>query len=257
MERGEGALGHLTQILASWVGPVSYMMQYQWLALLSFTDDQVLAITDIVEALWPPSSIIFNKMDHLGIMSEQLPNRIDAWVIDGSPMIVSTQNLLELASSILNSSLCFLSDIVPIRFSMDSNPMGEEKDDDDEVEETADDKSVSLEEDQWRAETLKDEIEKGLVIMGMEIMELYIGPPSPTSSSEETMNKDVKSGNVPAALKTNNLEVAMVKEVKPHSGSESSTASSKDVVVDSDPILELFEAGWHMKPALRTRKLIH
>lgn len=73
-------MGSLSHRLASLAGPIVYTIQSQLLTILSLADDQILYIEDMIEALFPPSAYLFNKIDSLATVSETLPRKFDTIV---------------------------------------------------------------------------------------------------------------------------------------------------------------------------------
>ncbi|KAI5679352.1 hypothetical protein M9H77_10302 [Catharanthus roseus] len=57
--------------------PFVYTMQYQWLAILSFIDDWILTLERFLEAIFPPSTLLFNKIDKLVYIVEVMPGLFD------------------------------------------------------------------------------------------------------------------------------------------------------------------------------------
>ncbi|KAL3511421.1 hypothetical protein ACH5RR_030822 [Cinchona calisaya] len=75
-----GPMGILTRKTATFISstfPFIYSMQYQWLAILSFADDHILTIENMVESILPPSIHLFNGIDKLVYKAECLPGRFD------------------------------------------------------------------------------------------------------------------------------------------------------------------------------------
>ncbi|KAM7487160.1 hypothetical protein LguiB_024644 [Lonicera macranthoides] len=64
-------------ILVTTLLPFIYALQDQWLAILSFADDRILAVVSTVETLFPPSTRLFNKIDKLVHVAESLPGKFD------------------------------------------------------------------------------------------------------------------------------------------------------------------------------------
>ncbi|KAK1415819.1 hypothetical protein QVD17_31607 [Tagetes erecta] len=56
---------------------VLYGIERQLLAILSFVDDHVMVIEDLVEAIWPSSTCVFDKIDDVVKASESLPVKFD------------------------------------------------------------------------------------------------------------------------------------------------------------------------------------
>ncbi|KAK4539017.1 hypothetical protein RGQ29_032061 [Quercus rubra] len=62
-------------------------MQYQWLTILSFADDQIIAVENMIERVFPPSNHVFNKIDYLVQVAETLPEKFD-YAYDKIPTII-------------------------------------------------------------------------------------------------------------------------------------------------------------------------
>ncbi|TKY59875.1 hypothetical protein E2542_SST16969 [Spatholobus suberectus] len=63
--------------LAKFSTPLIYAIQFQWLIMLSFIDDAILAIEKITEKLFPPSTLVFDKVDEIVLMIVSLPEKFD------------------------------------------------------------------------------------------------------------------------------------------------------------------------------------
>ncbi|CAL8091660.1 unnamed protein product [Prunus armeniaca] len=94
-----GPLGFIVKFaarVATLGGPLAYALQYQWItmAILSFIDNRILALEDMVERFYPPSRIVFNKIDDLVRVTETLPGKFDN-VIGKIPACVSHVSFLD------------------------------------------------------------------------------------------------------------------------------------------------------------------
>ncbi|KAL2519697.1 Uncharacterized protein Adt_15944 [Abeliophyllum distichum] len=96
----------ITQLINSAL-PLIYAMQYQWLVSLSFIDDRVLAIENIVEFIFPPSKRLFNKIDDLVCTAECLPEKFDR-VLNSFPVLMHRFPLLDWVMLRLISWLTFV-----------------------------------------------------------------------------------------------------------------------------------------------------
>ncbi|KAL2343446.1 hypothetical protein Fmac_004731 [Flemingia macrophylla] len=63
-------------MLAKFATPYIYTMQFQWLTMLSFVDDAILATEKIAEKLFPPSSFVFDKVDEVVLRIVSLPEKL-------------------------------------------------------------------------------------------------------------------------------------------------------------------------------------
>ncbi|XP_009788436.1 uncharacterized protein LOC107783873 [Nicotiana tabacum] len=64
-------------ICMSYVMPILYTMQFQWLLVVSFIDNCILTSEIMVEKLFPPASRLFDKIDELAYAAESLPGKFD------------------------------------------------------------------------------------------------------------------------------------------------------------------------------------
>ncbi|KAF9673677.1 hypothetical protein SADUNF_Sadunf10G0049100 [Salix dunnii] len=107
-----GPLGLLTKKvirLAPFASLLVYVLQYEYLflAILSFVDDHIiLALERKVEAIFPPSKYVFNKVDELVQIVETLPAKID-FAVGKLPIIFHQIPFLDWALSCAISRLNF------------------------------------------------------------------------------------------------------------------------------------------------------
>ncbi|KAL6190554.1 hypothetical protein ACLB2K_036948 [Fragaria x ananassa] len=77
-----GPLGTVAKVVAkfaTFASPIIILMRYQWIimVLFSFVDYIILAVENVIERLYPPSNIVFNKIDDLVQVVETLPQKLD------------------------------------------------------------------------------------------------------------------------------------------------------------------------------------
>ncbi|KAF5443532.1 hypothetical protein F2P56_036080 [Juglans regia] len=75
-----GPIGSTTRRIAklvSFTSPLAYALLYPWLAILSFVDDQILLVENVVENIFPPSNYVFNKIDYVVQIIEIFPEKFD------------------------------------------------------------------------------------------------------------------------------------------------------------------------------------
>lgn len=105
-----GPMGSLTRRTSTFVSstfPFIYSMQYQWLAILSFADDHILTLENMLETIFPPSVHLFNGIDKLVYNAECLPRRFDD-ALNTFPKIVHQLPFLDCVVMHLISWLNFL-----------------------------------------------------------------------------------------------------------------------------------------------------
>ncbi|KAK9277414.1 hypothetical protein L1049_006957 [Liquidambar formosana] len=91
-----GSMTNRIATLATSISPFLYAMQFQWLAVLSFADDHILALENMVESVFPPSTHLFDRIDELLLIAETLPGKFDN-AVDKFPMIIRQVPLLDWA----------------------------------------------------------------------------------------------------------------------------------------------------------------
>ncbi|KAK3001259.1 hypothetical protein RJ639_020875 [Escallonia herrerae] len=105
-----GPIGSATKRIATLLNsvfPAIYALQCQWLAVLSFADDQILFIEGTIESLFPPSTLFFNKIDKLVHGAESLPDKFDD-AMNKFPVIIHQVPFLDWALAYLISWLNLL-----------------------------------------------------------------------------------------------------------------------------------------------------
>ncbi|XP_058192866.1 uncharacterized protein LOC131310080 [Rhododendron vialii] len=105
-----GPIGSMTKRmtkLAAFTFPLIHAMQCQWLALLSFVDDHILGVEKIIEKVFPPSTRLFDELDEFLRIAETLPGKFDEHV-SKFPDFVHQVPFLDFALTFLISWLRFL-----------------------------------------------------------------------------------------------------------------------------------------------------
>ena len=98
-EELDGPIGLVTRRLDSIARPLVYLCVSQWLAILAFADDRVLSMEKIVEAHFPLSRHIFDKIDDLVKKVESVPNKFEGTL--NKTLVVYTIKWVEFISSAL------------------------------------------------------------------------------------------------------------------------------------------------------------
>ncbi|XP_054788085.1 uncharacterized protein LOC129297200 isoform X2 [Prosopis cineraria] len=109
--------------LAEPANPIIYAVQCEWLAILSFLDDQFLVVQKIIETMFPPSSHLFVKNDDLVLVIMSLPEKFDD-ALTKLPEIIHQFPGLECVLLYLISWLNFLVSIL-IRCVLDKSKIKE------------------------------------------------------------------------------------------------------------------------------------
>ncbi|KAJ4972630.1 hypothetical protein NE237_005804 [Protea cynaroides] len=96
-EEVHGPIGFLAHRVASLAEPIVCSMVSQWLAILSFADDRILAAEDMVEIIFPLSAHVFDMIDSFVHIPDALPGKFDRAVdliIRRIPFLQWTINVL-------------------------------------------------------------------------------------------------------------------------------------------------------------------
>nr|XP_019069029.1 uncharacterized protein LOC104647110 [Solanum lycopersicum] len=98
-EEFNGPIGSIIKkiwIGMSYIMPILYTIQFQWLSILSFIDKCILCSEIVVEKFFPPSSRLFDKIDELAHVIENLPGKF-ADMMEKLPMIIHQVPFLDWA----------------------------------------------------------------------------------------------------------------------------------------------------------------
>lgn len=261
-----GSMARKISRLAKFPIPVIYALQYQWLAMLSFADDLILAIENTVETVFPPSNRLFNTIDKLIQIVETLPGKLDD-VLRDLPAIFHRCSLLDWAVIQVISWLnLWISILIQSGFGhatekeiiIDSNSnefLTESSSGNQPVEssaqvpaepESSEPRTNIVNKTTVNSDVMKTSYKEAVVKGKREANGSKDGSSKSSSSKEEKETK----------VNTQNEDDGTMEETEKQdvSGEEAGkrgelTASKSDEsVIRSDPILELFESGWAMKP---------
>lgn len=234
--------------LALLATPFIHAIQYQWLAFLSFVDNQILAIENIVVTCFPPSIHAFNKLEDLLLMIEIFPWKFEN-TLNKFPIVLRRVQFLDWVLTRLISWLTFLIPTL-IECVSDWGDGPREREimvDTDYKESTAIDSnhvkspppgesenidkfppiSSSRQETETVGMTINDSV--GMKCTYKEVLEK--GIEKITEHKEE--------------FKEENYKGIVGKEEKENLEKRSVEAKTEDIV-KKHSILELFEASWHM-----------
>lgn len=265
-----GSVAKRMAALATPACPFVYAVQCHWLALLSFVDDHILAIEDKVDVLLPGSAHVFDKFDELLRLAETLPGRFDD-AIDKLPSVIHRVPLLECVFTHVVSWLNFCFSLLAVADQRSSDVEREKKIVvDKNYENPNNNKELSWvdkvhQSDQPGAES-KDmtkspaEVEREDLLKRSYKEELEKGNKEEKETKEddnisEKMGKSmIQKEQVGERIENNENEkkgkeermeglVVDQKGIKENIGREEEEAG---MISNDDPILELFNSGWHM-----------
>uniref|UniRef100_A0A5B7BT39 Uncharacterized protein n=1 Tax=Davidia involucrata TaxID=16924 RepID=A0A5B7BT39_DAVIN len=259
-----GPVGSMAKRIATFTAsasPIIYAMQYQWLAVLSFVDDHILAVENMVETLFPPSAHLFNKIDELVHTAETLPGKVDD-AVNKFPMIIHQFPFLDWALVHVISWLKFFISTLThwgsnntrekeIMIDINCNNVNNESESAAynahcPVEspipaqcENVEKKSSSI------SDSSQDETKS--------TVGATVKPDTMKCSYKEVLEKGTKENSEKkkdsAGSSMEEIPKAIVSEEEAcREGKKKNGNKSIEGAVMEDPILELFEASWNMKP---------
>ncbi|KAG9447158.1 hypothetical protein H6P81_013286 [Aristolochia fimbriata] len=107
-------VGASARNVATIAGPLVYIIQCQWLVILSLVDDQISTVENVAESLFPPSALLFDKIESLVDATESLPGKLDHAFVDVDATIrraAALNPLLNMAIDVLDHLInCALAD---------------------------------------------------------------------------------------------------------------------------------------------------
>ncbi|XP_043703871.1 uncharacterized protein LOC122653969 [Telopea speciosissima] len=272
-EEVHGPIGSIAHRIAYLTEPIVSPMVSQWLAILSFADDQILSAEDMVEMLIPSSSHVFDKIESFVYIPETLPGKFDCAV----DMMIHRVPFLQRAFTLMIWGLNFL-----LSSFMDWGPDDSAKEKEIMVDVNCNEDEFAPKSDLTHNSPLENEIsindsfpslpvsapvaEHEDEVIFKSLMDKSPTPAPPAASDQGGENvKQVKStykevlemGNNGDAEKKEDTygkeehQKPLVKlivggERKKPTGAE---VGRDELAVNDFPILELFDAGWHMTPA--------
>ncbi|KAF3431075.1 hypothetical protein FNV43_RR25805 [Rhamnella rubrinervis] len=257
-----GSMAKRMDKIVTLASPIVHVMQFQCLAVLCFADDHILVVENMIERHFPPSKSVFDKIDDLVRVTETLPAKFD-YAVNRFPTIIHQFPFLDWALVHLISLLNFFistlthwgsqntrekeimvdtncnnhnrnSALVDKLQRTTESPVhaagSAKKGDFPPISETQPDKTVTacmnVKPDSTKG-TYKDVLEKG--------------------TKEETDFKEETKMN------SNNPKNDTAIQEETEKGEEQSSDELDENICKDDPILELFESGWLMKPGTSFR----
>ncbi|GAB4840584.1 hypothetical protein Ancab_021353 [Ancistrocladus abbreviatus] len=225
-----GPMGSVTRRIdrvCAFANPLIYVMQYQWLVVLAFADDHIIAIEKMIEACFPSSSYVFNKVDNMVFIVETLPAKFDD-AMSKLPSLVHQVPHLDWALLYANKWFEFLVSALPVW------GWNSAKEKDIMVDSRCKDKTKGISiSGTSTPENIPEEDEAKKV-------DLTKG-----HTYKEALNKGVKKNakrQYQMAEKTQKGKDGVEKGGKGEGKSANNIYDN--IVKDEDPILELFELGW-------------
>lgn len=212
-----GSMMKKTTKLVMAFSPLLCALQCQLLVIISFLDDYIITFESKVENIFPPSKHIFDKTDDFVRTVETLPAKFDD-VVNKFPMIIHHVPLLDWT---LVHTISWLNFLISILTYCGSHGTKE--------------KEIGIDKDYNEYVDQSTTINKA--------------HHHPVESSSSRVTKGTYKEVLEKGMSKN-------EEKKEDSGKKDEAfeeGEEKDIMVSSDPILELFESTWLMRPTSKGR----
>lgn len=193
---------------------ILYGIEHQLLAILSFVDDHVMVIEGLVEAVWPSSTRVFDKIDDIVKASESLPVKFDDFFDHEVPALLQRVPFL---------CRVFKKDEKEIVIDITCHGYKVEPEKAFEYEDVA---KPALEDEKARKDDVMDVLKPSGNLSVKEAIDAI--------NKENENMEDANADFLYSARASSNADEIL---------------QSEDQEQDQeDPIFDLFEAGWHMSP---------
>lgn len=250
--------------LAKFVTPLIYAIQYQWLTILAFIDNRILAAENITEKLFPPSRYAFDKIDEIVLMILSSPDKIDGALNKYVPAIIHHVPLLEWTLKIVMSKLnCLDSNWGNENSSLNEKTIGVDRNccNESELESGASEEYLNLPMDPSSVESfppIPEAEPKGVVktvscshnLKGS-YKEALLESSEKKMDNDECQEKEIKSDECQEkAIKSDECQEKEIKSDEKSIEKECEIVEKveKSETVPYDPLMELFESAWLMNP---------
>lgn len=227
--------------------PFIHAIQCQWLAFLSFVDNQILAIENIVETRFPPSTHAFNKLEDLLLMIEIFPQKFENG-LNKFPIALHRVPFLDWALTRLISWLTFL---IPTLIDCGSDWGDGPREREIMVDTNCKESAVDTKHMESPPPGESENIDKFPPISSPRQETEAIGMTVNNSVNMKCTYKEVLERGIEKItehkdeFKEENYKGIVGKEEKQNLEKRSVKAKTEDIV-KKDSILELFDASWHM-----------
>ncbi|XP_072990406.1 uncharacterized protein [Typha latifolia] len=238
VEEMNDLIGLLAKRVSSMTSPIFHPLQLHWLLILSFLDKQIFAIEDITMSIFPPSTYIFRKVDELALLADSLPKVFDD-TMDGLLILLHQVPLFDWAAGVLGAMLKKCINLMPdwnpssVRsITVDVKCEGEERQAVEKLKLAEKMHYRDRDDGKQKKKTGKElrEIErrcKEIIMESLECMEVVENLKQRSGGDRERRRKGGEQREVSCLL------------------DERKSGKREEV---KDPILELFDEGWHLKP---------
>lgn len=222
LQGSDGPVGYVTKKMGALAASASCPFVYHCLALLSFFDDSILAIEDKVEKLFPPSTHVFNKVDELLHIAETLPGRFDD-ATSKLPLIIQKVPFLDW---VLAHVLSWLNFFLSLLLRVGSDAVTER--------DIVVDKNCN-EHSNGSSSGPDNDVAPPVVEVIMK---------SPADVEGEALKGTKDEGDHEEIEKKEDKYSLVIEEEERVEGKENES-NNEEGIRNDDPILELFESGWH------------
>ena len=240
--------------LAKFVTPLIYVIQYQWLTILAFIDDRILAAENITEKLFPPSRYAFDKIDEIVLLILSSPDKIDGALNKYVPAILHHVPLLEWTLKIVMSKLnCLDSNWGHENSSLNEKTIGVDRNccNESELESGASEEYLNLPMDPSSVESFPPipEAEPKGVVKAVSCSHNLKGSYKEALLESSEKKKEIKSDECQEKeIESDEKSIEECLSKKSIEECDSVGKVEKSETVPYDPLMELFESAWLMNP---------
>jgi len=240
--------------LAKFVTPLIYAIQYQWLTILAFIDDRILAAENITEKLFPPSRYAFDKIDEIVLLILSSPDKIDGALNKYVPAILHHVPLLEWTLKIVMSKLnCLDSNCGHENSSLNEKTIGVDRNccNESELESGASEEYLNLPMDPSSVESFPPipEAEPKGVVKAVSCSHNLKGSYKEALLESSEKKKEIKSDECQEKeIESDEKSIEECLSKKSIEECDSVGKVEKSETVPYDPLMELFESAWLMNP---------
>ncbi|KAK7359398.1 hypothetical protein VNO77_01356 [Canavalia gladiata] len=241
--------------LVKFATPFIYTLEYQLLTMLSFIDHRILAIEKITENLFPPSRHVFNKIDEIAVVIMTLPEKFDGAVNTFPTMIHQVpflEGVLTLVISRLNSLVSILNHWGQESYSrVNEKTIGVDRSCNESSMDSSDDVNCG---NLGNFPPILSE-SGAKEVQDLALSSQMVG--SYKEALERGKEEDPDENVEKSEKKLDGSESEVSEEREKNDGDDNEEKIDSDLMkyqvgksemVKNDPILELFESAWLMKP---------
>lgn len=254
LDHDHGPIGSVTKKIGAFLKsalPFIYAVQYQWLILLTFVDDHIIVVVNMLTTIFPPSKRLFNKIDRLiDAVETDLPAKFDN--------AMNKFPVFPFLHWVLTTCIAWMNFLIPTftQYWRSSNDTWEK-------EIMVDINCENCNDNESQNDDHCENLERSSALLKSNNACKVVNCSAQCDDSKTSIPRSDQEANMKCSykeiLEKGKKESAEKKEdcvtdENPETYFSTDEAEEKDGngsnenIVSEDPILELFEASWHMNP---------